>query len=51
MYLETTLCVKCPVSYVTCHMSLVMCHISHFFSHTVVELVSGVSVINRAFPV
>ena len=48
--------VTCHISCVTCHVSHVACHMSHFFSFLffldkVVELVGGVSVINRAYPV
>ena len=45
----------CHMSHVTCHMSHVTCHISHVTCHMsqeeVVELVSGGSVINGAYPV
>ena len=45
-------CVRCPVSCFMCQVSGVMCHIFFFFfASPVVELVSGASVINGAYPI
>ena len=41
--------VRCQLIGVKCHMSGVACHV--FFSHKVVKLVGGGSVINGAYPV
>ena len=57
-YFHLSRCVTCHVSHVTCQMSCVMCQVSHvpcnifcFFLDKRAELVSGGSVINRAYPV
>ena len=49
-------CVTCHMLHVTCHMLRVACHVSNvtfflflFFSDKLVELVGGVSGINRAY--
>ena len=44
-------CAMCHVSCITCRMSHVTCHMSRFFCEKKVELVSGGSVINGAYPV
>ena len=48
--------VMCHMSRVTCHMSRVTCHVSHvtifFFKfYKMVQLISGGSIINEAYPV
>ena len=48
---ESSLPLTCHMSRVTCHGSCVTCPMSCFTYHKVVKLVSGGSVINRAYPI